>query len=78
MCIRDRLYSESKQLMVDVVLVRQERVLPVAYPMQVDPDPVSYTHLHGCEEFSPRPWEDLVTAVTNQQNRGFEESVTSL
>ncbi|RGE83210.1 hypothetical protein DXA11_05890 [Bacteroides sp. AM56-10ce] len=33
---------------------------------------------HGCEEFSPRPWEDLVTAVTNQQNRGFEESVSAL
>ena len=34
-------HSDSEQLMVDMVLVRQERVLPVAHPMQVNPDHVA-------------------------------------
>ena len=33
--------------MVDVVLVRQERVLPVAYPMQVDPDHIAAWNQQG-------------------------------
>ena len=35
--------------MVDMILVRQERVLPVAYPMQVDPDHVAARNQQGRE-----------------------------
>ena len=42
-----QLYSESKQLMVDMILVRQELVLPVAYPMQVDSDHVAARNQQG-------------------------------